>query len=162
LNELYNDVLRTSEIILASEEQYKNIECQVCKVLSHTISGKGKLRKSPKKSSWWFVSRARLCHEHKMSASTNNFFFVKKQWTKKAWNVQYNIWLLSFEPGLNPNIICAHRPSPWAGSGRGPGPCTPLQHRTPSNKIRWHYVACELSVITTVISLQINWTPVYL
>jgi hypothetical protein len=31
-----------------------------------------------------FVSGARLCHEHKMSATTNNFFFVKKEWPKKA------------------------------------------------------------------------------
>jgi hypothetical protein len=35
------------------EERYKDIGCQVCKVLSRTISGRGQLRKSPRKSSWW-------------------------------------------------------------------------------------------------------------
>jgi hypothetical protein len=34
-----------------------------------------------------FVARAQQCHEHKMSATTNNFFFTKKQWPEKALNV---------------------------------------------------------------------------
>jgi hypothetical protein len=78
------------------------------------------------------VSGARLCHEYKMSATTNNFFFAKNIWPEKARNVLYNIWLLSFEPGPNRgpdlNIFYAirSRPGSWAGSGRGlrdrPGP----------------------------------------
>jgi hypothetical protein len=54
-----------------------------------------------------FVSGARQCYEQKMSATTNNFFFVKKEWPEKARN---NIRLLSFEPGPNPNIIFATGP----------------------------------------------------
>jgi hypothetical protein len=42
-------------------------------------------------SSVGFVSRARLCHEHKIRATTNNFFFAKKEWHEKARNVLYNI-----------------------------------------------------------------------
>jgi hypothetical protein len=38
---------------LASGERYKDIGCQVCKVLSRTISRRGQLRKSPRKSSRW-------------------------------------------------------------------------------------------------------------
>jgi hypothetical protein len=53
LNELFNDALKTSEVMLAIEERYKDIGCQVCKVLSRTISGRGYLRKSPAKSSRW-------------------------------------------------------------------------------------------------------------
>jgi hypothetical protein len=37
-----------------------------------------------------FVSRAQLCHEHKVGATTNNVSFVKKEWRKKAQNVQYD------------------------------------------------------------------------
>jgi hypothetical protein len=43
LNELFNDALRISEVILAFEEWYKEIGCQVCKVLSGTISGRRQL-----------------------------------------------------------------------------------------------------------------------
>jgi hypothetical protein len=39
----------------------------------------GAATKIPEKiKSVGFVSGARLCHEHKMSATTNNFFFAKK------------------------------------------------------------------------------------
>jgi hypothetical protein len=38
---------------VAFEERYKDIGCQVCKVLYRTISGRGQLRKSPRKSSRW-------------------------------------------------------------------------------------------------------------
>jgi hypothetical protein len=38
---------------LAFEEQYKDIECQVCKVLPQTISVRGQLWKSLRKSSRW-------------------------------------------------------------------------------------------------------------
>jgi hypothetical protein len=66
----------------------------------------GAATKIPEKiKSVGFVSGARQCHEHKMSATTNNLFFVKKEWPKKA----RNFWLLSFEPGPNPNIIYAAR-----------------------------------------------------
>jgi hypothetical protein len=45
--------------------------------------------KIPKKmKSERFVSGARLCHKHKMSATTKNFCFVKKEWPEKAQNVQ--------------------------------------------------------------------------
>jgi hypothetical protein len=38
---------------MALEELYKDIECQVCKVLSQTISRRGQVRKSPRKSCRW-------------------------------------------------------------------------------------------------------------
>jgi hypothetical protein len=38
-----------------------------------------------------FVSGARLCHEREMSATTNNYFFVIKEWPEKARNILYNI-----------------------------------------------------------------------
>jgi hypothetical protein len=89
LNELFNDALRTSEIILVFEKWYKDIGCQICQVLSRTISGGGgAAAKIPEKiKSVGFVSGARLCHEHKMSATTNNFFLAKKEWPEKARNV---------------------------------------------------------------------------
>jgi hypothetical protein len=46
-----------------------------------------------------------------MSAAVNNFFFSKRGWLEKARNFLYNVWLLSFEPGSNPNI-CATRLGP--------------------------------------------------
>jgi hypothetical protein len=46
----------------------------------------------PKKiKSVGFVFGARLCHEHKMSATTNNFFIAKKEWPEKVRNVLYNV-----------------------------------------------------------------------
>jgi hypothetical protein len=63
-----------------------------------------------------FVSGARQCHKHEMRATMNNFFFVKKEWPKKAPNVLYNVSLLSFEPGPDPNIICATRPRQTSNS----------------------------------------------
>jgi hypothetical protein len=38
-----------------------------------------------------FVFGARPCHEHKMSATTNNFFYAEKEWPEKARNVQNNV-----------------------------------------------------------------------
>jgi hypothetical protein len=40
----------------------------------------GAAKNTPEKiKSVGFVSGARLCHEHKVSATTNNFFFAKKE-----------------------------------------------------------------------------------
>jgi hypothetical protein len=51
----------------------------------------GTATKIPEKiKSVGFVSGARLCHEHKMSATTNNVFLAKKDLTDKARNVLYN------------------------------------------------------------------------
>jgi hypothetical protein len=54
-----------------------------------------------------FVSGTRLCHECKMSAATSNFFFSKNEWPEKARNDVHNLWMRSFEPGPDPNIISA-------------------------------------------------------
>jgi hypothetical protein len=79
----------------------------------------GAATKIPEKiKSVGFVSGVRLCHEHKMSATTNNFLFAKQEWPEKAGDVLYIFWLLSFEPGPDPNIICATRPRPALGPGR--------------------------------------------
>jgi hypothetical protein len=48
-----------------------------------------------------FVSGARLYHELKMSAATNNFF-ANEEWPEKERNVQNEGLLLRFEPGPNP------------------------------------------------------------
>jgi hypothetical protein len=40
---IFNDTERTSEMILAFEEQYKDIGRKVCKVLSRTVCGMGQL-----------------------------------------------------------------------------------------------------------------------
>jgi hypothetical protein len=52
LNELFHDAQGTSLVILAFEEQYKSIGCQVCKDLG-PISATGQLQKFPRKSNWW-------------------------------------------------------------------------------------------------------------
>jgi hypothetical protein len=97
LNGLFNDALYTSEIILAFEERYKAIGCQVCKVLSRNVSGRGKLRKSSEKIvSVRFASAARLCHGHKVSATTNKFLRANTEWTYEVRNPLYNVLLLSF------------------------------------------------------------------
>jgi hypothetical protein len=73
LNKLFNNAVRTSEVILAFEECYKDIRCQVCEVLSRTIL------KIPKKmKSVGFGSGALLCHDHNMSTTMNTFFFARK------------------------------------------------------------------------------------
>jgi hypothetical protein len=53
LNESFNNALRTSGVIFAFEEWYKDIRCQVCKMLSWTIYGRGQIWKSQRKSSSW-------------------------------------------------------------------------------------------------------------
>jgi hypothetical protein len=88
--ELFNDAQRTSEVILAFEERYKDIGCQVFNVFLELFLGGGTTKIREKIKSVRFVSGARQCHEHKMSATTNNFFFAKKEWPEKARNVLYN------------------------------------------------------------------------
>jgi hypothetical protein len=62
------------------EERYKDTGRQFCKVLSRTISGMRQLRKCPRKpKSVGSVNDARLLHEHKVNASTNNFSLRKKR-----------------------------------------------------------------------------------
>jgi hypothetical protein len=118
LDELFNDALRTFG---AFEERYKDIGCQVCKVLISNCFWEGAATKTPEKiKSVGFVSGARLCHEHKMSATTNSFSFAKNEWPEKARNVLYNVLLLSFEPGPNPTRIQTLSGLP------GPGPYRPL------------------------------------
>jgi hypothetical protein len=91
LNELFNDALRTSEVILAFEEWYKDSRCQVCKVLSQSISGRWAATKIPEKiKSVGFISGVSI-QQHRMSATTNNFFFARKEWPEKARNVLYNV-----------------------------------------------------------------------
>jgi hypothetical protein len=56
LNELFNDALKTFEVTLAFEERYKNMKCQVFKMLSGTISGRVQIGKFPRIWSVGFVS----------------------------------------------------------------------------------------------------------
>jgi hypothetical protein len=74
------------------------------------------------------------------SATTNNFFFAKKECLEKARNVLCNVCLLPFDPAPDPTII-------WAtGSGeaedRGPEPC----------RGKWH---CRLQT-TRVCTVQLE------
>jgi hypothetical protein len=45
---------------------------------------KGAAMKIPEKIESGFISRAGLYYKHKMSATTNNCFFAKKEWYEKA------------------------------------------------------------------------------
>jgi hypothetical protein len=90
LNELFNDALRTSEVILAFEERYKDIGTKLRCYLELFLGG-GSYENPQENEVGGICFRARLCHEHKMSATTNNFFFMKKDWTEKARNVQNNV-----------------------------------------------------------------------
>jgi hypothetical protein len=64
--------------------------------------------KNPKKiKSVEFVTGAQMCHEHKVSGTTN--FSLRR---KMARNVLYKASLLSSEPGADPNIICASHARP--------------------------------------------------
>jgi hypothetical protein len=38
---IFSNALRTFEVVLMFEEWYKDIRCQVCKLLSQTVSGRG-------------------------------------------------------------------------------------------------------------------------
>jgi hypothetical protein len=95
----------------------KHIRCQVCKMLSGTISGMGQLRKSPRKSSRADLFLKDDCVTNvKWQQLRITFSFRKRM----AWNVLFYAWLLTYEPGLN--SICA------TGPGPGAGPCRPLHH----------------------------------
>jgi hypothetical protein len=102
---------------LAFEERYKDIGCQICKVLSRTISGRGAATKTPEKfKSVGFVSGARLCHEYKMSATTSNFFFAKKNGPRKP-----EMFYITFDCyHLNParTRTLSVLPGPALGPGR--------------------------------------------
>jgi hypothetical protein len=85
-----------------------------------------------------FISEAQLCHEHKISTTMNNTFFVKKELSKRAQKVLCNILLLSFESVPNKTHIrtvsvlagpgLALRLGHAEAQGPGQGPCRPLTH----------------------------------
>jgi hypothetical protein len=47
-----------------------------------------------------------------VSAAMTHFIFAKKKKKELPKEALYNICLLSFEPGLNSNIICGTKPEP--------------------------------------------------
>jgi hypothetical protein len=51
--------------------------------VSQIISGRGQLQKYPENEVGGIFSRAQLLHEHKMRATTNNFFFAKMNGPRK-------------------------------------------------------------------------------
>jgi hypothetical protein len=60
------------------------------------------------------LSGTRLCHERKMSATTDNFFFAKKNGPKKPemFYITFDCYhLKQAEPGPDPNTIGATRPA---------------------------------------------------
>jgi hypothetical protein len=70
---------------LAFGERYKDIGCQVCEVFIPKYFLEGAATKIPEKmKSVGFVSGARLCHEHKMSVTTNDILFAKKRMTLES------------------------------------------------------------------------------
>jgi hypothetical protein len=90
-------------------------------VLSQTFSEEEAATKIPAKiKSIGFVSRAWLCHEHKITVTVNKFFFAKKEWPQEAQNILCNTQLLLFESG--PNQAQTHILSVLLN----PDPCKPV------------------------------------
>jgi hypothetical protein len=84
LIELCDNALKR-EVILAFEERYRYVGCQVCKVRHVELFVKGAATDVFEKfRSVRFTSGARLCNEHKMITATNNFFIAEKEWPEKA------------------------------------------------------------------------------
>jgi hypothetical protein len=132
VNELFNDSLKTSEVILAFEERYKNIGCQVCKVLSRTTSGNVAATEVPEKIKLvGFVSGARLCHDRNMSANTKLFSFQnscpRESQIYSVYDVLIRIILTRREPTRSRTSSVLPGPGSALGSGQtqawGPGPC---------------------------------------
>jgi hypothetical protein len=69
---------------LAFEKWYKDIGCQVCKVLSQTISGMYSYENPKENQVSGIYSVDQHCYEHKVSATTNNFIFVKKRMAQQS------------------------------------------------------------------------------
>jgi hypothetical protein len=68
---------------LAFEELQKYRMPSLLGVVSNYFWEGAATKISEKLNSVGFVSGTRLCHEHTMSASTNNFFFAKKNGPRK-------------------------------------------------------------------------------
>jgi hypothetical protein len=80
----YLTTLWKHEVILAFEEQYKDIGCQVCKVVISNYFWEGAATKIPEKIKLvGFVSGDRLCHEHKKAQLRITFFFLQKSGSRK-------------------------------------------------------------------------------
>jgi hypothetical protein len=58
LNELLKDNLRTLQVILAFEEEYKDIGSHICKVLFPNVSGRRQPRNFARKSDRWDCFRS--------------------------------------------------------------------------------------------------------
>jgi hypothetical protein len=107
LNGLFNNSYWTSEIILAFQQRYKDIGCQVCNVLSRIISGIEQPRKSPRRSGRCPIRfRSRLCHEHKWSATTKNIFFAEKimAWYSPKCSISWMIAVVLNRPRPEPYL----------------------------------------------------------
>jgi hypothetical protein len=160
---LFNDVLKTYEVTLAFEERYKDIWCQVCKVLPRTISGRGQRRKSPIKLSWWDLFPEPDSVTSISWAQLRITFSLRiKQWPEKARSVRHSVWLLSFEPGPNPaqtwilSVLPGPGPAFWAGraEARGPGPG---QWRPPGGSAWSAPLSCHCAPSTHWI--EAGWVP---
>jgi hypothetical protein len=86
-----NEALKTFQGIVAFGKRYKDIGCQVCKVLSRTISGGvggGVVRKSVQ----WDLFPEPDCFTSIRSAQLRIILFSQKQeWLEKAQNVLYYV-----------------------------------------------------------------------
>jgi hypothetical protein len=154
LNELFNEALKYMSLFCRLSE-YKDMGCQVCKVLSWNIFGRGQLQKSPRKSSRWDLFPEPDCVTSIRWAQLRIACSLrKKRMARESPKCSKKIWLLSFEPGPNPSwtrtLSILPGPSPALGPcraearGSGSGPCRPL--------------ASELCFVSNSYRMGYNWT----
>jgi hypothetical protein len=127
--EWFNDALRTSEVILTFEERYKDIGCQICKALSRTISGRGQLRNSPRKSSRWDLFPEPDCVTSIRWAQLRiTFYLWKKNGPRKPemFYITFDCYHLNQARIRTLSVLSS--PSPTLGPGSGP--CRPLPRMT--------------------------------
>jgi hypothetical protein len=133
LNELFNDALRTSEVILA----FVDIGCQVCKVLFRTISGTGQPRKCPRQSSRWDLFPEPDCVTSVRWAQLRMTFSLRKEeWAEKAWNARKTFDCYHLNQARTQTLSVL--------PGPGPGPYRPLHSGTPS-RVSWN-VGCPVTL----------------
>jgi hypothetical protein len=140
---------------LAFEKRYKGIGCQVCKVLSRTVCGRGQQQKSPEKiKSVGFVSGARLCHEHKR-AQLRIIFSLRKRMAGESTkcSIAFECYNLNQARTRTLSVLSGPRPGRAETLGPGPGPCRPLGQGSRTIGYRPNYRP-EISPNCSLISVR--------
>jgi hypothetical protein len=127
-------------------------------VLCRTISGRGQLRKSPRKSSRWDLFPEPDSVTSRRLAQLRIKFSLrkKKNGSRKPEMVYitFDIILTRPEPGPDPNIICDTRPGPRAVSRvPGPSPHRPLHHTSSESRT---YI--NRAVYTSSLNNRVKYT----